>query len=151
MISAESRPTRSQVRSQAVYSSSGKVYRHVMMGGSEESKREVRRREDEASLAGMRNPASVVRGWPELSNAMLPVRDAILKAINLAPDLRGLSGACGPTPSRAPPTSTSIRRVRRKVAEALELSVEEAEVSHPASPWKAAWWAVSNISLPIPT
>jgi hypothetical protein len=85
----------------------------------------------------MRNPASVIRVWPELGTAMEPVRDALLKAINLEPNLRNLASACGDSPSRQPPSLDSVRKARASVAQALGLSREDAEVCHPASPWKA--------------
>jgi hypothetical protein len=134
---AGNRPSSEQVRQQVKFVSEGKVARHTLRGGTLEGKLEVRRREDEASLAGMRNPASVIRVWPELCAAMAPVRQALLRAINLEPRLRNLASACGESPSRKPPPQECIDKARASVAQSLGLSRQDAEVCHPASPWKA--------------
>ena len=57
-----------------VLHSGGRVHRHQLRGQTDESRREKKEAEDNASLAGMRNPASVVHQWPRLKQAMAPIR-----------------------------------------------------------------------------
>ena len=50
------------------------VKRDASIGTDELSRKEVRDKEDAASNAGMRNPATVLGRWPTLAAAMIPVR-----------------------------------------------------------------------------
>ena len=74
---------------------------------------------------------------------MRSVRDVLLGEIKRQPDLQGLVGACGTTPSRAPPKDSSIAKLRKKVAKTLGLSVKAAEKHHSASPWR--WKLVESV------
>ena len=67
---------------------------------------------------------------------MKPVSEALAKARNEDPELRGLRGALGKAATRAPPSDESVRRLRATVAEVLGLTPEEGEDRHPASPWR---------------
>ena len=67
-----------EARASALIVADGRVKRHHLRGDTDESQRERKRAEDEASLAGMRNPASVCKVWPELVSTMLPVQKALL-------------------------------------------------------------------------
>jgi hypothetical protein len=56
----------------------GRVTRHTLRGATEDGAREAKRAEDDRSLAGMRNPASTCKRWPDLVAAMRPVQEALL-------------------------------------------------------------------------
>ena len=114
----------------------GKVRRHVDRGLVADSGKETRRHEDLACQAGMRNPWSVVERWPELAKAMSPVYLALLGFIHGTPGARNLWQACGEDASRSPPSEELVTAAREAVAVALNLTFDEAEAHHQASPWR---------------
>ena len=75
--------------------SDGVVHKHVARGPSTESSRELRRKEDEAATAGMRNPSSVLQRWPALVDCMSPIRDVLASWRSAHAALRGLTTCCG--------------------------------------------------------
>ena len=136
--STASQITSSEARSQVTLASSGVVSRHKCRGNTELGSREIKRQEDDKSLAGMRNPASVCREWPSLEQAMAPLRDIFLKCHASHPTFRGMAHACGASPSRASPSEEDVKLLRHSLGQALNLSPELLESHHPASPWKYA-------------
>ena len=68
----------SDARASAGMVSEGRVKRHALRGATEDGARELKRVEDEASQAGMRNPATVCKHWPSLVTAMQPVQALLL-------------------------------------------------------------------------
>jgi hypothetical protein len=80
-----------------------RIQRNKSRGVDEDSRKEIRDAEDAACNAGMRNPAAVCSRWPELVEAMQPVRQALLVAIAQCPDLQSLPLAVGKSPVREPP------------------------------------------------
>jgi hypothetical protein len=123
-------------REQVRLATSGRVHRHVFRGSTEEGQKDVKRREDDASMAGMRNPASVCRGWPQLVEGMVPLRDLFISWQRKHPCFQGMSGACGPTPSRDPPSPAEVASLRAAVGKSLGISPNLVESHHPASPWR---------------
>ena len=69
---------------------------------------------------------------------MRKVRNTILHFRRQRPELQGLPGACGSSPSRSPPSPELIADLRAHVARKLGLSESSAEAHHPASPWRYA-------------
>ena len=136
----------------------GRVKRHRLRGNHEESKKEQRRREDQASQAGMRNPAALVEAWPKLWSAMAGVRRVLEQAWHDLPELRDLTSACGADPPveggappckqvagegarrqvrrREPPGQDVIQELRRRLGRELGLDEDAVEAHHPASPWR---------------
>ena len=101
-----------------------------------DSRKEIRDAEDAACNAGMRNPAAVCNRWPELVEAMQPVRQALLSAIAKCPDLQDLPLAVGKSPIRQPPAEASIALARDMVAEALAVKAKSANSWHTAGKWR---------------
>jgi hypothetical protein len=125
-----------EARGSALIVAEGRVKRHHLRGDTEESQRERKSAEDEASLAGMRNPASVCKVWPDLVSTMLPVRKALLAWHGSHPEFHGLGGVCGATPSRDPPSEQAVAELRAQVAKAVGLTAAQGEEHHPASGWR---------------
>ena len=67
---------------------------------------------------------------------MAPIRETMVNQIMKHADLQGLAGACGESPSRDPPKTGTIKKVRQAVGKVLGLSGKQAERCHPSSPWK---------------
>ena len=114
--------------------SEGRVLRHRDRGATIESKHERHLREDAACTAGLRNPAAVVALWPQLREALRPVRRALGKHIDQHPELCDLATCCGSSPSSSPPDEHAVAQARLVVARVLRVSDAEAEHRHPASP-----------------
>ena len=87
---------------------------------------------------GARNAYDVISDWPKYQEAMKKVRNTILHFRKQHAELQGLTGACGSTPSRPPPSSDLVANLRARVARKLGLSPGSAEEHHPASPWRYA-------------
>ena len=113
---------------------SGRVRRHVDRGESPESRKARRRREDEESTAGARNPSRVVAGMPGLLATASRIRAALLRSLELCPTLVDLHLACGSDPPRSAPSSEEVAVARRCVCEALGLPPEAGEQHNPSSP-----------------
>ena len=80
------------------------VKRDVSRGTDERFRKEVRDSEDAICNAGMRNPAAVLARWPTLAAAMVPVKKALVKAMEYDAELRDLPLAVGLHPvNRHPP------------------------------------------------
>ena len=116
--------------------STGKVRRHKDRGEDEPSLTEKRAAEDSASRAGARNPAQLMNDWPEYPAALAPVRRALLEAWEADAELRELASACGDQPLRLPPSASAVTVARCRVAAALGIADADAELHHPASPWR---------------
>ena len=116
--------------------SDGRVRRHIDRGLTATSLAEVRKTEDLACLAGMRNPHQVVGRWPQLSQAMHPVYLALRGFLQRTPGAQNLWRACGDNTRVRPPSPELVTAAREEVAMALGLSFGEAEEHHSASPWK---------------
>ena len=67
---------------------------------------------------------------------MRPIKNTILHFRRQQPSLQGLVGACGPEPSRPPPSEDLILELRRRIARKLKVNVQQADAHHPASPWR---------------
>merc|ERR1711994_114002 len=113
---------------------SGRVYRHRDRGESPESRRARRKREDEESTAGARNPARIVASMPDLLAVASRLRAALLRSLNLCPSLVDAHLACGPHPPRLPPAPEDVAIARQCVCDALNLSPEAGEQHHRSSP-----------------
>ena len=125
-------------RAEVAFTSEGRVKRHRARGSEQESARERKTREDLASNAGMRNPAEVLKRWPELGSAVTPVLAALRRARAADASLRGLVQCCGKAPERPPPSECAVAKARAAVEQALGLPVGAAEEPHAASPWRYA-------------
>ena len=128
--------TTESVLSEVSLTEQGRLHRHRLRGLDAESQREARRREDEASKAGMRNPANLIYSWPTLWKGMGRIAAVLDRCLQEDPDVAGLATCCGSTPAKEPPTESSVSRARAAVAEELGLEPERAELHHPASPWR---------------
>ena len=116
---------------------SGRVPRHVLRGGIQASAADVKRAEDAACRAGLRNPGNMWRAWPGLWSTMAPVADLIAARRGQEPRLQGLAGACGVAPARPPPPEECLLPLRRALAGLLGLSAAAAEQRHAASTWRS--------------
>jgi hypothetical protein len=125
-----------EARGTANVISEGRVKRHALRGDTSDSAREIKRAEDEAALAGMRNPASVCKAWPALVTAMRPVQVALLQWHRAHSTFRGLAGVCGSEPSRAAPSDKAVRAMRAQVSVAVGLTAAKGEEANPSSTWK---------------
>ena len=114
----------------------GRVRRHVLRGLDADSSREKRKAEDDACKAGMRNPAALVRVWPQLWRTMEEVRESLVQAWHDLPELRGLAGLCGDGSSKVAPSDETLRELRRRVGQALGVPAGQEDDHHPASPWR---------------
>ena len=120
----------------AVFVADGRVPRHVARGPAPRDERALRRQEDAASQAGMRDPAQLREIWPALWNHMGPIGLILESARASNCRLQGLHSAFGAAPARHPPTEADIQLVRKAVAAHLDLSQQEGEAHHDASPWR---------------
>ena len=113
----------------------GIVKRHAFRGQHEQSRKELRKQEDQDSLAGMRCPTTVLRKWPRLLSGMRRIRRTLLKARK---DLHlvGLTNCCGKSPKRAPPGEDVLRKVRRRLEKTLKVDKGAFEMHHEASQWR---------------
>ena len=118
--------------------SEGRVRRHQLRGEDAESRRERRRAEDQASMAGCRNPADLITKWPRLWSGMDSVAEVIRECWEKDQELQGLSGCCGALPVREPPSEEAIGALRRRVAEVLGVDASLAEEHNAASSWRPA-------------
>ena len=101
-----------EARSTAGMVTEGRVKRHTLRGTTEDGARVLKRAEDEASQAGMRNPATVCNNWPSLVAALRPVQAILLGYQRGHPEFQGLASACGPNPTRAPPSIAAVAALR---------------------------------------
>ena len=92
--------------------------------------------EDAACMAGMRNPAEVVRKWPSLATAMAPLRRVLGLATPTNEELQDLPLACGEKPSKPPPSLAAIAWARELASKELGLTREEGEAHHAAGKWR---------------
>ena len=113
----------------------GRVRRHVDRGTDEEGERERKKREDDASMAGMRNPARLIENWPDLWRVMSDVRVALEKARNEHHSLRNLTALCG-SKEAVPPPEGVLQDLRRLVGQALLVPVGQEDAHHDSSPWR---------------
>ena len=114
----------------------GRVKRHCSRGEEEDSRKAVREREDRESRAGMRNPADLEAGWPELWECMGRVRRVLEKARNKNEELKDLTDLCGEQPARRPVTEAVLHELRCDLADELGIARGEVEFHHPASTWR---------------
>ena len=114
----------------------GRVRRHTLRGTDAASTKEIRRQEDEASQAGMRNPARLVETWPRLWRTMAKIRATLDKAWCDFPELRGLTDACGKEPRREQPSEAVLRDVRKRLEGVLGSPPGSFEEHNAASPWR---------------
>ena len=115
----------------------GKVKRHSSRGEQEQSKKDHKDEEDRASTAGMRDPAKVVSGWPELRHVMRKVEAALRRTrTKRGPELQSLTECFGKDPSRAPPSEEEINKLVGVVAQALDMKQEQVLDTHAASTWR---------------
>jgi len=113
----------------------GNVQRHVVRGPPLADPRAQKKLEDTQSWAGMRDPADLAERWPQLWAAMRPVCDTILAFREQCPDLADLTAAFGDSPSREPPLSENVLRLRRLVGQTLGIAPEKVD-DHA---WNSAW------------
>ena len=113
-----------------------KIARDITRGSDQASRKEVRDREDDSCNAGMRNPADVCKRWSSLTEAMKPIRQALLQAMAENPELQLLPLVVGKTPRIQPPSESAIAKARALVAKTLGLSATEAEAKHTAGKWR---------------
>ena len=95
------------------------VRRHALRGVDAASRREIVARENAQCRAGLRNPASFMREWPELVATMQQIHLVLLSSRADDVSLQNLADCLGEEPVRRPPLETSIRSAREKVAAAL--------------------------------
>ena len=105
----------------------GRVYRHRDRGESPESRKARRKREDEESTAGARNPSRIVNGMPGMLAVASRIRSALLASLELCPALVDCHLACGSDAPRAPPSPEDVAVARREVCGALGLAPEAGE------------------------
>ena len=67
---------------------------------------------------------------------MRPIRAVIESCREKNTDLQNLKDACSSSPSRPPPSPSSISELRKAVAAELGLSRRQADKHHEASPWR---------------
>ena len=115
---------------------SGPVKRHIMRGETADSSRTIREREDAACTAGMRNPAELREGWPDLWTGMEPIADFLWGCLKENPDLRDIPGAFGKNPSRQPPSDAELQPLRAALGMMMGLSATQTEAHHPATTWR---------------
>ena len=128
--------TPESARADVAFASEGRVKRHRARGSEQESAREKKAREDYTSNAGMRNPAEVLKRWPEMATAVAPVLAALRSARSENERLRGLVRCCGKEPRRQPPSEAAVAAARTLVEQALGLPSGSAERHHEASTWR---------------
>ena len=87
-------------------------------------------------MAGMRNPAEVVRKWPSLAAAMVPIRRVLTLAIATNKELRGLPLAIGENPFKAPSLQAAIAWARGLVSRKLGLTRDQDQSLHAAGKWR---------------
>ena len=125
----------------------GAVKRHLLRGETVDSKRQRKEQEDKDSLAGMRNPASVLRRWPSLVDGLKPVAEELRSIVKDFEVLQGLVGCCGKEATRKPPTEEELSAPRRRLETVLGLQPGEGDLRHPASPWRYMYFkAVQNLT-----
>ena len=100
-------------RSSATWSSGKVVKRHTLRGTSTTSMADKKRAEDDASRAGMRNPATVVREWPKLSAVMSDVAEVLSDCHRKYEQARSLDQAFGKDPARSPPSDAVVAKIRQ--------------------------------------
>ena len=88
------------------------------------------------NITGARNTFDVVNSWPELVSAMDPIRHILCQEVCRQPELQGVAQACGPNPSRSPPSEDLVAAVRAKVGRLLKIPSNRVEDHHEASPWR---------------
>ena len=114
----------------------GRVRRHALRGVDEDSAREKKRAEDEACLAGMRNPSALVSAWPKLWRVMAEVKEVLARAWDDLPELQGLTSLCGDEPTRRAPSEDTLTELRRRLGAALGVGADRVDAHHAASPWR---------------
>ena len=114
----------------------GKVRRHVLRGPTDISAKERRDDEDSRCLAGMRNPASVVKAWPELAAAMEPIAALLTSQVVGSEVFQDLTDCCGKQPVRVPPTDEELAPVRKALERLLGMAEGASELHHPAGQWR---------------
>ena len=129
-------PTSTAVAGSATRHTHGRVLRHALRGPEQESAKEKREAEDQSSSAGMRNPADLEQRWPELWRVGEVLREFLLETRDMTPALRGLTDACGPTPSRPPPSEEVLGVVRAGLEKLFVVEAGTFERHHQASSWR---------------
>ena len=130
-------PTINEVIDEATVHDQGRVHRHRLRGGEQESRKERHQREDQASTAGMRNPGDLEKVWPQLWHAMADVKRLFVYIRTLMPELFvGLSACCGANPSRPPPSDEDLSILRRSLEKLLGAERGAFDKSSPASTWR---------------
>ena len=127
-----------EISLEAVELTDAKVKRHKSRGTDQPSSKETRNIEDEASMAGMRNPTDLEEKWPRLWATMARVRKCLTELIQEDEELQELSGSCGDNPKRKPPSEEKLLKVRAVLADELGVAHDEVDAHHPSAPWRHA-------------
>jgi len=78
-----------------------------------------------------------VAEYPQFQLVMAKIAQVLRKVRAVNPTLRGLTGACGPSPSRDPPDEATITAARQAVYDHLGLDRAAGESRHPRTEWRA--------------
>ena len=132
----ETTPDRADAVEAVTLTSSGPVRRHGFRGDTEISAKERRGEEDAQCTAGCRNPSALRPAWPDLWSTMALVRETLTRACAISPDLRGLVGCCGSSPSRSPPLEASLAAVRRELERVFVIPPGVFEQHNDSTSWR---------------
>ena len=119
-------------------SDEGRVLRHEWRGTDAQSKKEIRDQEDQASTAGMRNPAAIEAVWPALWDGVSDLRKLLLTLVDNVETFQSLADCCGADPKRPPPSEAEVSRARRCVEILYNVAPGRFDEHHSASPWRFA-------------
>ena len=132
----ETTPDRADAVEAVTLTSSGPVRRHGFRGDTEISAKDRRGEEDAQCTAGCRNPSALRPAWPDLWSTMALVRETLTRACAISPDLRGLVGCCGSSPSRSPPLEASLAAVRRELERVFVIPPGVFEQHNDSTSWR---------------
>ena len=121
----------------------GRVKRHRTRGEDEDTRKEIRDKEDRDCQAGMRNPADIEAKWPRLWETMGRVREVLTEARKKDPSLADLTALCGESPQRSPPSEQALLDIRSDLANVLGVATDEMDQHHAASSWR--WGLVHGV------
>eukprot|EP00971_Amphidinium_carterae_P308621 6132899-Amphidinium_carterae.2 len=100
------------------------------------SSRDQREAENNECQAGLRNAARAVLHRHQGQQCMKAVFQLLVYIRRQHPSLQHLSSALGSNPSRPPPSPDVVRAARAFLADVLSMRCDDAELHHPASPWR---------------